>query len=108
MISRPGALSTGHARALFALSDAAAQRQAAREVISRAAVGPRNRGARQAAVSPKEPRRPRVGTMHRSPARTCIPELQKTGSVSPSERRSGSCGEARAAESRSISVRKPS
>jgi ParB family chromosome partitioning protein len=31
-----GALSAGHARALLALSDAAAQRQAAREVISRA------------------------------------------------------------------------
>ena len=42
-----GALSMGHARAILGLADAAAQRHAAREVISAGPVGPRRGGARQ-------------------------------------------------------------
>ena len=64
-----GVLSTGHARALLPLSDAAAQRQAAREVISRGTVGPRNRGAREAASRQRDPRRLRQARVRRAEGR---------------------------------------
>ena len=102
-----GALSMGHARALLALSDAAAQRQAAREVISRGL------SVRETEALVKRLLAPGTGDTarrHNRPRRrrTSIPAPPKTGCASPSERRSGSSGEARAAESRSISGRKPS
>ncbi len=80
-----GVLSTGHARALLPLSDAAAQRQAAREVISRG-LSVRETEAlakRLLAKGPATPAPARVLKLRR----TCTPALRRTGSVSPSERR---------------------
>ena len=77
-----GALSTGHARALLPLSDAAAQRQAAREVISRGCRFAKPRRS-SSGFSPKEPRHRASARSDRSLRRTCIPGRRKTGSVSP-------------------------
>ena len=100
-----GALSMGHARALLALPDAAAQRHAAREVISRAL------SVRDTEALVKRLAAPRRATdARRPPSRrpTCTPAPPKTGCASPLGRKSGSSGAARAARSRSTSAPKPS
>ncbi len=101
-----GTLSTGHARALLPLPDAAAQRQAAREVISRG-LSVREAEAlvkRLLAQGTPAGRGPRVRRCRR---RTFTRAQPKTSFASPWGRKSALSGVAMAVESRWISAPKP-
>ena len=86
-----GALSMGHARALLALPDAAAQRHGAREVDLARPVGPRHRSAGQ------EARRRQAAAAAASPRRSASRPMStrarpRTGCASPWARKSASSG----------------
>ena len=89
-----GALSMGHARALLALADAAAQRHAAREVISRAlSVRDTEALVKKLASAGPAPARVQQGAAP-GPNPTCTHGPPRIGCGSPSARRSESSGAA--------------
>ena len=105
-----GALSMGHARALLALPDAAAQRHAAREVISR---GLSVRDTEALVKRLADQNTSRRASRHRIPnpgspnarRKTFTPARPRTACASPWARRSASSGAATAARSRWILLR---
>ena len=90
-----GALSMGHARAILALPDEAAQLRLARDVVSK---GLSVRETEALIKKAGQPSPPRAGASRR----TCTPAPPRTGCASLSARACASSGRGRQAESRSI------
>jgi ParB family chromosome partitioning protein len=98
-----GALSMGHARALLALTDPAAQRQAARDVIARALSVRETEALVKKMAAPAADRAPAA-----RPLRMSIPGLPKNACGSAWAQKSASSAAAKAGRSRLISSRNPS